>query len=165
LKGLGIGKKMKIITTNSLDNLQKKVIFELWNAEYPKNLTHRNLDDFENYLNALTNQHHILLIDKNDTIKGWYFDFERNNEKWFAMILATEIHGRGFGTLLLNEGKKRESLINGWVIDKTDYLKQNGNYYKSPVRFYLKNGFQLLHEIRLELEHLSAVKISWKNKN
>lgn len=153
---------MKIITTNSLDNSQIKVVFELWNAEYPKNLTHKCLSDFENYLNVLANQHHILLIDKNDAIKGWYFNFNRNNEKWFAMILATEIHGKGFGTLLLNEAKKRESILNGWVIEKTDYLKQNGDFYISPVPFYLKNGFQLLPEIRLELEHLSAVKITWK---
>lgn len=153
---------MKIITTNSLDGNQKKVIYELWNAEYPKNLTHQNLSDFENYLNALTNQYHMLLIDKNGAIKGWYFDFDRNNEKSFAMILATEIHGKGFGTLLLNEAKKRESELNGWVIDKTDYLKQNGVGYKSPVPFYLKNGFHKLPEIRLELEHLSAVKITWK---
>lgn len=153
---------IKIITTNSLENLQKKVIFEFWNAEYPKNLTHRNLDDFENYLYALTNQQHIMLIDKYGAIKGWYFDFERADEKWFAMILATEIHGKGFGTLLLNEGKKRESILNGWVIDKTDYLKQNGGSYRSPVSFYLKNGFKIIPEIRLELAHLSAVKITWK---
>lgn len=44
---------MKIIITNNLDDHQKKVIHELWNAEYPKNLTHQNLSDFENYLNAL----------------------------------------------------------------------------------------------------------------
>lgn len=153
---------IKIIPTNSLDNSQIKVIFELWNEEYPKNLTHQNLNNFENYLNALTNQNHLLLTDENSTIKGWYFNFNRNNEKWFAMILATEIHGKGFGSLLLNEAKKRESILNGWVIDKTDYLKQNGNLYKSPIPFYLKNGFQLLPEIRLQLEHLSAVKITWK---
>lgn len=153
---------MKIITTNNLDNHQKKVIYELWNAEYPKNLTHPNLIDFENYLNALTNQHHNLLIDKYGIIKGWYFDFDRNNEKWFAMILASEIQGKGFGTLLLNEAKKRESVLNGWLIDKTNYLKQSGDGYKSPISFYIKNGFHKLPEIRLELTHLSAVKIQWK---
>ena len=153
---------MKIITTNNLDNQQKKVIYELWNAEYPKNLTHPNLIDFENYLNALTNQHHNLLIDKYGIIKGWYFDFDRNNEKWFAMILASEIQGKGFGTLLLNEAKKRESVLNGWVIDKTNYLKQSCDRYKSPIYFYIKNGFHKLPEIRLELTHLSAIKIQWK---
>ncbi|NEW79312.1 MAG: GNAT family N-acetyltransferase [Gelidibacter sp.] len=156
---------MKIITTNNLNNPQKKVVYELWNTEYPKNLTHQNLSDFENYLNALTNQYHNLLINKNGKILGWYFDFDRNNEKWFAMILASKIHGKGFGTRLLNEAKKRESALNGWVIGKTDYLKQNGEYYKSPIPFYLKNGFQLVPEIRLELEHLSAVKITWKNND
>ena len=153
---------MKIITTNNLDDHQKKVIYDLWNAEYPKNLTHSNPIDFENYLNALTNQRHNLLIDKNGIIKGWYFDFDRNNEKWFAMIIASEIHGKGFGTMLLNEAKKRESVLNGWVIDKTNYLKQNGDGYKSPISFYIKNGFHKLPEIRLELAHLSAVKIKWK---
>ncbi|OGS73650.1 MAG: GNAT family N-acetyltransferase [Flavobacteria bacterium RIFCSPLOWO2_12_FULL_35_11] len=153
---------IKIIITNCLDNSQIKVVFELWNAEYPKNLTHKSLSDFENYLNALANQHHMLLINKNGAIKGWYFDFDRNTEKWFAMILASEIHVKGFGTMLLNEAKKRESELNGWVIDKTDYLKQNGDGYKSPVPFYLKNGFHKLPEIHLELEHLSAVKIIWK---
>lgn len=153
---------MKIITTNSLDSNQKEVIYELWNAEYPKNLAHQNLNTFENYLTALTNQYHKLLIDENGAIKGWYFDFNRNHEKWFAMILASEIHGKGFGTKLLNEAKKREPTLNGWVIEKTDFLKQNGNFYKSPVSFYLKNGFQLVPEIRLELDHLSAVKITWK---
>lgn len=103
-----------------------------------------------------------MLIDKNGIIKGWYFDFDRNNEKWFAMILAAEIHRKGFGTQLLNEAKKKESALSGWVIDKTDYLKQNGNFYKSPIPFYLKNGFHKLPEIRLELTHLSAVKIQWK---
>jgi GNAT superfamily N-acetyltransferase len=151
---------MKIITTNSLDNPQKKVVYELWNAEYPINLTHQNLSGLENYLNALTNQHHMLLIDKKGKIKAWYFNFDRNNEKWFAMILASEIHGKGFGTMLLNEAKKRESALNGWVIDKTDYIKQNGDFYKTPIPFYLKNGFRLVPEIRLELEYLSAVKIT-----
>lgn len=153
---------MKIIATNSLKNLQIKDVYVLWNAEYPKNLTHPNLINFENYLNELTNQYHNLLIDESGIIKGWYFDFDRNNEKWFAMILASEIHGKGFGTLLLNEAKKRESTLNGWVIDKTNYLKQNGEGYKSPIPFYLKNGFHKLPEIRLELEHLSAVKIRWE---
>ena len=154
---------IRIITTNSLDNSQIKVIFELWNAEYPKNLIHLNLSDFEDYLNTLANQHHILLTDENGVIKGWYFDFDRADEKWFAIILDTEIHGKGFGTVLLNEAKKKESILNGWVIDKTDYFKQNGSRYISPIPFYIKNGFKLLPEIRLELEHLSAVKIIWKN--
>ncbi|WP_372766547.1 GNAT family N-acetyltransferase [Lutibacter sp.] len=153
---------MKIITTNSLENHQIKVVYELWNAEYPKNLFHNNVSDFKNYLENLTNQWNLLIIDENGNIKGWYLDFLRADEKWFAMILASEIHGKGFGTRLLNEAKKRASELNGWVIDKPNYLKQNGDCYKSPIPFYQKNGFHVLPEVRLELEHLSAVKITWK---
>jgi len=153
---------MKIITTNSLEYHQIKVVYNLWNAEYPKNLFHNKVSDFENYLENLTNQQHLLIKDENGNIKGWYFDFLRADEKWFAMILASEIHGKGFGTRLLNEAKKRASELNGWVIDKPNYLKQNGDFYKSPIPFYLKNKFHVLPEVRLELENLSAVKITWK---
>jgi len=153
---------MKIKTTHQLDHYQIKVVYKLWNTEYPKNLIHQNLCDFENYLKPLSNQCHWLLVDKNGAIKGWYFNFTRTDEKWFAMILASEIHGKEFGTLLLNEAKKRDSILNGWVIDKTDYQKQNGDSYKSPLQFYIKNEFHILPKIRLETAEISAVKIRWE---
>jgi hypothetical protein len=42
--------------------------------------------------------------------------------------------------------------------------KANGEIYHSPLKFYQKNGFQILNQIRYESNLLSAVKIQW-NKN
>lgn len=120
--------------------------------------------DFENYLEILTNQSHIVMIDEKQCIKGWYFDFIRDEEKWFAILLDSKIQGQGFGTQLLKQAKEGASELNAWVIDHDNDLKQNGEFYKSPLPFYLKNGFEKHSGIRLELDKLSAIKIRWAHK-
>ncbi|SMC65553.1 GNAT family N-acetyltransferase [Cellulophaga tyrosinoxydans] len=153
---------MKFITQIELSKTDKKEILNLWNDEYPEKLNYQTLSEFEKYLGNLTEQSHILMKSENQRIKGWYFDFVRENEKWFAILLDSKFHGKGFGTKLLNLGKENETELNGWVIDKQDYKRKNGELYKSPLDFYLKNGFQKLDNERLELEKIAAVKIKWK---
>jgi len=152
---------MKTLKTSILSLQQKKTIYVLWNNEYPINLTYSSFEEFENYLQNLNNQNHLLLIDENETVKAWYFDFIRENEKWFVMILDSEIQKKGVGTYLLNEAKKSKTELNGWVIDHNNYKKTNGKFYKSPIQFYLKNNFKLVPEIRLALPNISAIKIKW----
>lgn len=72
------------------------------------------------------------------------------------------MQGDGYGTRLLNLAKEKEPVLNGWVIDRNEGVKYNGKPYRSPLEFYLKNGFQTIPGIRLELATLSAVKIQWK---
>jgi hypothetical protein len=136
-------------------------ILELWNKEYPEKLGYDTLNSFEQYLNNLNDQSHILMMDENQKIRGWYFDFVRKNENWFALILDSKLHGIGLGTELLNTAKKNKDELNGWVIDHNTALKENGDYYKSPLGFYLKNGFEKLAQSRLESDKISAVKIHW----
>lgn len=152
--------EMEFNKTSVLSKTMKKDILGLWNNEYPKKLNY-NLSEFENYLNNLTEQSHIVLFDENGNISGWYFDFIRDNKKWFAIILNSKIHSQGFGTKLLNLAKEKEIELNGWVIDHGNDKKLNGETYKSPLNFYLKNGFELLPNNRLELEVISAVQIKW----
>lgn len=153
---------MQFIKTSKLSKSQKQEICDLWNNEYPEKLSYRNLADFENYLKNLSKQSHIIMVDKNQNIKGWYFDFIRENEKWFAIILDSKFQGKGLGIKMLNLAKEKESELNGWVIDHSNDKKQNGEIYESPLSFYLKNGFELLMKNRLEHEKISAVKIKWK---
>ena len=134
----------------------------MWNNEYPEKLNYRNLTDFEDYLKHLTQQSHIIMVDENQNIKGWYFDFIRENEKWFALILDAKLQGKGLGRKMLNLAKEKESELSGWVIDRSNDKKQNGEFYESPLSFYLKNGFELLVKNRLENEKISAVKIKWE---
>ena len=152
---------MELINLVRLSKADKKEIFTLWNNEYPEKLIYKSLTDFEIYLQNLTDQSHILLKDENHNIKGWYFDFIRKNEKWFAIILDSNLHGKGWGTKILNLAKDKEKELNGWVIDHHAEKKKNGEFYMSPLIFYSKNGFINLPKQRLELDKISAVKIKW----
>mgnify|MGYP003611570880 CR=1 FL=1 len=153
---------MRIIETQVLSLEQKDSLMQLWNNEYPAKLNLKNIEDFELYLNGLSKTKHYLLLDDSDEIQGWTFTFLREDENWFAIILNSEIHGKGIGSLLMNEIKKNNTSLNGWVIDQENEIKHNATFYKSPLQFYIKNDFIICSEIRIENEKLSAVKINWK---
>lgn len=153
--------RYRIKVTQSLDSLQKLTVFELWNNEYPLQLVHERITDFENYLSHLIATKHYLLYDENEAIIGWGIIFLRDSEQWFALLIDTRFQGMGLGTFLLNELKKTQPVLNGWVIDHENDLKQNGKPYLSPLAFYKKNNFEVLGNFRIENEKLSAVKIKW----
>ncbi|MBK8506066.1 MAG: GNAT family N-acetyltransferase [Saprospiraceae bacterium] len=153
---------MDFIKRSEVSRSEKIQTLELWNTEYPGKLAYSTFSSFEEYLLNLSQQSHILLLDESKKIKGWYFDFVRGEEKWFSLILESRLHGIGLGTQLLNKAKEKEPELNGWVIDHNSDRKKNGDFYKSPLNFYLKNGFKELTEKRLELDKISAVKIKWE---
>lgn len=114
---------------------------EFWNEEYPAKLNCKTIADFELYLNGLSNTKHYLLFDDSNKINGWAFTFMREGEDWFAIILDHQIQGKGNGSLLINELKKNNTSLNGWVIDHENEVKQNKELYKSPLPFYIKSDF------------------------
>jgi len=63
------------------------------------------------------------------------------------------------GTLLLNNAEQDEAELNGWVIDHNMDKKENGDLYPSPLNFYVRNGFEVLKDIRFDNGKLTAVKI------
>lgn len=152
---------MKISETTELTMGQKEAILALWNSEYPGEICYSEFADFENYLNNLTDKYHLLLTGEDEEILGWAFQFVREGKLWFAIILSEKIHGQRYGTKMLNVLKKRNTRLSGWTIDHNNSFKQNGNPYRSPLGFYLKNGFTVMQDVRLETEKISAVKIEW----
>ncbi|WP_121812226.1 hypothetical protein [Mucilaginibacter kameinonensis] len=153
---------MKIIVQESLNVKQIEAAFRLWNNEYPEKLKFDKMEGFNDYLNNLDAKKHFLLIDGEESIVGWSATFLRDNEKWFAIILNSNIHGKSYGTSILNEIKKHETQLAGWVIDKEGVLRADGRKYRSPLQFYIKNGFNVLTGYRMESEKISAVKITWQ---
>lgn len=156
---------MKIIHLTSLTEFHKKCIYELWNNEYPQNLRYNDVIDFEAYLDSLAEQKHYLLISEQAIITGWAAVFKRDNEKWFVLIINNQIQGVGYGTLMLDEIKKEESYLVGWAVDHDRYSKINGDKYRSPLAFYIKNHFHILENCRIESGKISAVKIIWKRND
>ena len=118
-------------------------------------------EEFDNYLSELEDPKHIFLLD-DEKIMGWYIDFERDNERWFAMIIHHSIQGMGYGAVLLHRGQKANKILNGWVIESSEYKLVNGHIYQSPLAFYVKYGFEHFPEITLETKGLKMTKIRWK---
>lgn len=152
---------MKFLKLSHLSKGQREELLKLWNKEYPEKLNYQTLQDLDNYLESLENQSHILITDENQKIMGWYVDFNRESKRWFAIILDSKVQSKGLGTKILNLVKEKETELNAWVIDHHNDKKKNGEPYKSPLLFYLKNGFEKMDQERLELDKISAVRIKW----
>ncbi|WP_410219972.1 GNAT family N-acetyltransferase [Pedobacter sp.] len=152
---------MRIVSQSNLSNTEKKQVLNLWNNEYPEKLAYEHMEAFQEYLNHLSDQNHYLLKDDTGNIQGWGFTFKRSDEKWFAIIISEQLQGKRIGSEMLSRLKQEENELNGWVIDHHNDKKSNGNLYRSPIAFYLKNGFEIISATRLELVTLSAVKIRW----
>jgi GNAT superfamily N-acetyltransferase len=151
---------MKIVLTKELTLSQKEAVLRIWNEEYGEKLM-KTMEGFEDYLNKLGNVQHFMMFDEADALLGWAITFDREEERWFAIIMDGSVQGKGYGRLLLNRLKEHESVLNGWVTDHDRDIKTNRQPYRSPMGFYLKNGFEVLEEVRLETMELSAVKIRW----
>ena len=154
----------KIIKATELNEHSKQQVLDLWNNEYPEKLSYNNLGEFDHYLQNLNNLNHFLLTDNINIILGWALTFDRDNEKWFAIILSEKVQGKGLGRKMLDELKQVEPILNGWVIDHNNDKKKNGLTYVSPLKFYEKCGFEIQTDNRLELDKISAVKIKWTNE-
>lgn len=160
---LEMNKSLKVRRTSDLTDQEKVEVSNLWNSQYPEQLSYHTLAAFDEYLQNLNNLTHFLLTNELDVIFGWALTFERENEKWFAIILSDEIKGKGFGRKLLDQLKETEPVLNGWVIDHYNNRRTNGEPYISPLKFYEKCDFEILTDARLELAKISAVKIKWTN--
>lgn len=152
---------MKIIERDKLSSEQKVRIVEMWNAEYPSSIRLDGVKGLDEYLSERVDKKHFLMFDSAGEIIGWALTFERENAKWFAIILDGKAQGKGFGAKLIEALKASENRLFGWVIDNDDWRKSNGEFYKSPLGFYMKIGFQIHENERLERQKISGVKIEW----
>ncbi|MCX6185942.1 MAG: hypothetical protein NTU43_02955 [Bacteroidetes bacterium] len=130
---------MKIIKTTQLTKHQLAQINQLWNDEYPIKLK----DRFPILLDGIDRYNHYFIEDKQQDIIAWAVDFEKEKQVRFSIIVSSNIE------------------FYGWVIDHNDDLKNNGDQYLSPISFYLKHGFEILNDIRIDSEMIKAVLIKW----
>jgi len=117
--------------------------------------------DFQAFLDQMIDPKYYLVMDNSD-IAGWAATFTAGPVRSFFIMFNSAYHGKGYGTLLLNELKKEGPRLFAWAIDHNDDVKPDGRPYPSPINFYLKNGFTVNEDLRLENEQLSAVNILWE---
>lgn len=148
---------MNIIKTGDLSALQAEQIHLLWNKEYPVKLK----DRFAILLDGAAWHHHYIIEDANQQVMAWAMDFEKEKQVRFSIIVASEHKGKGLGGLLIDKLKAENKEFYGWVIDHDEDMKANGEHYKSPMPFYLKHGFEILHDKRIDNDMIKAVLIKW----
>ena len=150
---------MKFVHSKTVSPFLMQSLLGLWNTEYPTATKHY-LNTLADYLNKLKDLKHTFVLDDVGNLVGWYYDFQRNRERQFAIIISSSVKGQGHGTSLLNKAKQKHDSLFGWIVDSDDNLKLNGERYQSPLNFYLKNGFKT-EPIRWDSEKIKTVKISW----
>lgn len=153
-------KDIEFRNTMTLSDEELSSLNELWNSEYPIALNYSSAG-FRSYIQSLTDLNHVI-VHSGPEIIGWYFDFIREGERWFGMILKRNVQGLGIGSTLLLQAKGMRNELNGWVIDRGDHLRLDGSPYPGPLPFYVYNEFEIINE-RLDLEAFSAVRVQWKS--
>ncbi len=115
-------------------------------------------------LEGVENYHHYIIEDSDKNIIAWAVDFEKDNETRFSVIVKSGHQGKGLGSLLIAKLQAEIDEFYGWVIDHDNDLRSNGKRYISPMPFYIKHGFFVLADNRIESEMISAAKIKWVSK-
>lgn len=154
---------MDIRPVSHLTDSTKEMVLQLWNLEYPQQLFYKSVDELEAYLDELIDPNHTLVF-QGDSVVGWYYDFIREGERWFGLILDEEVQGNGIGAKLLDIAKSKHEVLNGWVVDDNNVTRMDGLPYVSPLMFYLKSGFKPIPERRLQIKDFSALKIQWSRE-
>lgn len=148
---------MKVTCTSVLSSIQFEHINEMWNIEYPLKLK----DRFPILLEGVDRYRHYLIEDEDQNVLAWAVDFDKDEQIRFSIIVAKTHKGRGLGTVLLDKLKENNNVFYGWVIDHNNDVKANGEQYLSPMSFYLKHGFEILNDKRIDSEMIKAVLIKW----
>jgi hypothetical protein len=152
---------MQFITKTALSHNEKEAIRQLWNVEYPTVIAHKTPASFDAYLAALADQNHVLVVDENQVIQAWFFDFVRNNERNFAMIVSRQAQGRCLGKMLIKQAQSRNTDLSGWVVKTEGLLRADGSVYPNPKDFYLKCNFTFLEDQIWKSEEFETMKICW----
>lgn len=149
------------IQIESLNAEQKIDLFEIWNNEYPVKLVYNSFSDFEHYLHQINLNRIYLLMNEDKQIAGWAYTFLIDQEVWFSILIERAQQEKGHGTAMLRILKELEPSLTRWVIDHDMEHRKDGTRYHSPMRYYLKKGFDVIRDQRLEIGLISAVKIKW----
>jgi GNAT superfamily N-acetyltransferase len=153
--------KMQFIQKSSLTKLQKQAIRGLWNSEYPAVISQKTDANFDAYLKPLGDQHHVLVWSESGELQAWFFDFVRNNERNFAMIVSRKAQGKGLGKKLLLDAQDRLPELKGWVVKTQGLYKADGTEYVNPKDFYSKCGFVVIQDEIWKTKAFETVKIAW----
>jgi GNAT superfamily N-acetyltransferase len=146
--------------TKVLTQQQAMQIDMLWNALYSVKLK----DRFSLLLQGVDNFMHYMIEDEAGNVQAWAVYFEKEDKIRFSILVSKAAQGKGLGRQLIDALKADLPEFYGWVTDHNNDLLSDGSTYISPLPFYLKQGFKVLDNVRLDTEMIQAVMIHWDGK-
>jgi GNAT superfamily N-acetyltransferase len=152
---------MEIEISKTISNSDQSKIYHIWNVVYPTQVAFIKKNDFEAYLEKAGYKTHYIIRGNNYSVSGWLMTFNRDDERYFVLLVNENMQGNGIGTALINEMKKIENKIAGWIVESDSYFKSDGSLYHSPMSFYKNLGFTMTNEINNKND-FSTTKIIWK---
>ena len=150
-----------MISTTHLSKKHHAQINTLWDEEYPTTLAGR----FSVLLNDASIFKHFIILDLNQNVRAWAVYFQKDEEIRFSILVDRNHQGKGYGMQLIDAMKCELTEFSGWVIDKSHFMRKDGTAYHSPLGFYLKLGFEILHEQRIDNDMINAVKVRFSKRN
>jgi len=146
---------------SSISNDELSQVLHLWNNSYPIGICYNDINELNTFFAPLGNRRHYMIKD-NSSIEAWIVTFDRDDARWFSIIVSPSNKRKGLGKKLLQYVMKIEPKLNGWVTDHDNDVKRDGTPYESPIGFYLKLGFDIDHQTRYEKPGISCVRIYHK---
>ncbi len=155
----------RIVEQSSLTRHQIERLFEIWNAVYPVEFQYGTIDELIIYLPKMTKPRHYVAYDQNDRMVGWLVTLERNDTRWFIVLVDKTHQKVGLGSALLNNAKLEGCDLSGWVVLNETYKTQDGSPYQSPAAFYAKAGFEVDRSDSVTARGLTSYRVHWRNHN
>ncbi len=118
-------------------------ILRIWNNVYPVQVIFREAPEFHAYLDKAADAKHFIKRDDHLSVIAWLMTFNRDEKRYFVMLVSDDMQQRGIGKELVMAMKKAENNVSGWVVDSDHYQKADGKTYLSPMIFYKKLGFEI----------------------
>lgn len=140
----------------------RQQIRTIWNEEYPEIICEKSKEKFDAYIDSLEDAAHTLVLDEQKKVQGWYADFNRDNDRWFLIILSTKLQRKGIGKQLIERAQQKHNKLNGWAIFSDTYKKADKTFYSNPIGFYEKLGFCIRRDITFETKIMKTLKIEWQ---
>lgn len=145
-------------TVQDIPTIQK-IAYETWPATYDKIISQTQLDYMLDlfYSTKLLKEtisqptHHFLIAYNNVKEVGFAgIEFNYFNEpvtRLHKLYILPEAQGQGVGKLII------ESVTKLALSNKNHTISLNVNRFNSAYFFYLKNGFKVINEVDIELDH------------
>lgn len=135
---------MEIRRNTSLTDIEIEELLVIQNKRLPDNL-YTEFDEFKRRLSNYRDPEYITLHDEDDTILGFVIlrSIGVDNHRYGILIVDDVAAGNTYGKQIIDAAKESNDNLYGWVYDGDHRKTKDGSKYKSPLTYYITQGFKI----------------------